>query len=253
MTNPFTHPSRRIFLLAGAGVAAFARLPAAGADFWNKKPPSDWTRDEIDRLIAKSPWAKEVNAQYAAGESNPGGGNGGGQGRPSVGIGGLSIPGLGGGRRRGNGAPQSGGASAYQGTVRWESAQPILDALKAPLPEAFDGHYVIGVIGIPMLGARPTSSADSDDADAARRNERDELDRMKDLSSLQLKGKPLVQAGVVARQVSTGHNYLLGFSKELLSIEMRDSEVAFATQMGRLVVKARFLLKEMLYHDGLAV
>jgi hypothetical protein len=39
----------------------------------------------------------------------------------------------------------------------------------------------------------------------------------------------------------------------MLSIEMRDSEVAFTTQMGRLVVKARFPLKEMLYHDELAV
>jgi len=31
-----------------------------------------------------------------------------------------------------------------------ESAQPVLDALKAPLPDAFANHYVIAVIGFPL-------------------------------------------------------------------------------------------------------
>jgi hypothetical protein len=265
---------RRLFLLAGAGIAACSRLPAATADFWNRKPPSEWTREEIDRLITKSPWAKEVNAQYAPGEGNPGGdpgsgggypgnggGSGGGQGRPRVGIGGLGIPGLGGiglpggggGQRRGNGTPRGGATSAYQGTVRWESARPILDALKAPLPDTFDGHYVLSVNGIPLMSTRSTSASEGDDSDSARRNEQDDLERMKGLSSLQLKGKPLVQAGVVARQVASGQSFLIGFSREMLSLDLRDSEVLFTTQLGRLVVKARFLPRDMLYHDGLAV
>ena len=61
---------RRLFLLAGAGIAA--RLPLGAAtppDFWNKKAPADWTNEEIDRLIAKSPWAKPVKASYAPGEA----------------------------------------------------------------------------------------------------------------------------------------------------------------------------------------
>jgi len=57
-----------MFLLAGAGVASRLTLGAATADFWNKKAPADWTTEEIDRLITKSPWAKQVKAQYAAGE-----------------------------------------------------------------------------------------------------------------------------------------------------------------------------------------
>ena len=44
---------RRMFLLAGAGVASWLPLGAATADFWNKKPPADWTTEEIDRLITK--------------------------------------------------------------------------------------------------------------------------------------------------------------------------------------------------------
>src|SRR5271169_5402345 len=61
---------RRLFLLAGAGIAV--RLPlgaAAPPDFWNKKAPADWTDEEIDRLISKSPWAKAVKASYAPGEA----------------------------------------------------------------------------------------------------------------------------------------------------------------------------------------
>ena len=56
--------------MAGAGVAAWLPLDAATDDFWNKKAPADWTNEEIDRLITKSPWAKQVKAQYAPGEGN---------------------------------------------------------------------------------------------------------------------------------------------------------------------------------------
>ena len=266
---------RRLLFLAGAGLAG-TRLRAAGSDFWNKKPPSQWTSQEIDLLITKSPWAKEVHAQYAAGESpssgnggnypggnpggNPGGGypGGGGQGRSRGGIGGLGIPGIGGigfpgggGRpRNGGGSPRGGAASAYQGTVRWESAQPVMDAMKAALPEAFEGRYVICVAGIPLLGSRYQGE---DDDSASRRQDQDDLDRMKGLSSLQVKGKDLVQAGVVARQVSSGSSFLFGFSKDMLPLGAHDSEVDFTAQLGRLVVKARFLPKEMLYHGELAV
>ena len=59
-----------MFLLAGAGIAAWFPLNAGTVDFWNKKPPADWTNEEIDRLISKSPWAKPAKAQYAPGEGN---------------------------------------------------------------------------------------------------------------------------------------------------------------------------------------
>jgi hypothetical protein len=282
-----------MFLLAGAGIAAWFPLNAGTVDFWNKKPPADWTNEEIDRLISKSPWAKPAKAQYAPGEGNyddetqgtsgrgtgpgngggyPGGGTGTGGGYPGggggypgggggypgggrpgggigiPGIGGLSIPGL--GRKRGNGG---GAPSPYEGTVRWESARPILDAMKAPLPEAFAGHYVISVNGIPLLGARSTRSGEDDDANTARQRELDDLDRVKGLSSLEARGRDPVQAGLVTRQVGTGSSFLFGFSRELLPLETRDTDILFTTQMGRVVVKVHFLPKEMQYHGELAV
>ena len=264
---------RRMFLLAGAGVAAWLPLDATTADFWNKKAPVDWTTEEIDRLITKSPWAKQIKAQYASGAADardgsgyPGGGTGGGgypggMGRPRgggigvgiPGIGGIGLPGgMGGGRGNGGGSSRGGTVSPYEGTVRWDSARPILDAMKSPLPEAFEGRYVISVSGIPLMGGRSTSTGEDDDSTASRRQEQDDLDRLKGLSSLQPKGKDIVQAGVVARQIGAGTSFLFGFSREMLPLDTRDTEILFTTQLGRLVVKAHFLPKEMLYHGELA-
>jgi hypothetical protein len=270
---------RRMFLLAGAGIAAWLPLDAATPDFWNKKAPANWTTEEIDRLITKSPWAKQVKAQYAAGEEPwrddvgypggtspgggyPGGGTGTGGGYPGgtgrsrgglgiPGIGGIGIPGLGGkGRGRGNGG---GAASPYEGTVRWESARPILDAMKSPLPEAFEGRYVISVSGIPLIRERSMGAGEEDDPTASRRHEQDDIDRLKGLSSLEARGRDPVQAGLVTRQVATGSSFLFGFSRELLPLETRDTDFLFSTQLGRFVVKAHFLPREMLYHGELAV
>jgi hypothetical protein len=273
-----------MFLLAGAGLAAWLPLDATTGDFWNKKAPADWTSEEIDRLITKSPWAKTIKAQYASGNGDgggypgggtgsgggypgggggyPGGGGGypGGSGRSSggigiPGIGGIGIPGIGGmGRPRGNGggAPRGGAVSPYEGTVRWESARPVLDAMKSALPEEFEGRYVISVSGIPLMGGRSTSAGEDDDSSASRR-EQDDLDRLRGLSSLQLKGRDVVQAGVVTRQVGSGSSFLIGFSRDMLPLQAHDTEIVFTTQLGRLVVKAHFLPKEMLYHGELAV
>ncbi|MEO8594603.1 MAG: hypothetical protein ABI759_14900 [Candidatus Solibacter sp.] len=277
---------RQVFQMAAAGVAVWPTgLHATGGEFWNKKVPADWSHDEIDRLITKSPWAKPVKAQYAAGwpptptdypgtpgtgtgtgssgryptggsypgGGYPGGGSSGGTGRSGggigiPGIGGLSIPGLG-GRSRGNG----GAASPYEGTVRWDSARPVLDAMRTPLSEELEGRYVIRVSGIPLLGGRSTSSSGEEDGTVWRKKELEDLEELKALTSLQVKGRELVQAGVAARQIGIGNSFLFGFSRELLTIGAQDAEVLFHTQLGRLLVKASFVPKEMLYHGELAV
>jgi hypothetical protein len=102
------------------------------------------------------------------------------------------------------------------------------------------------------MGGRSVSAGEDDDSTVARRQEQDDLDRLKGLSSLQPKGKDVVQAGVVARQIGTGSSFLFGFSREMLQLDSRDTEILFTTQLGRLVVKAHFLPKEMRYHGELA-
>jgi hypothetical protein len=258
-------------LAASAGFAGFSRLYAANPDFWNKKDPSDWSRDEIDQLTSKSPWAKEVTANIPEPRGDYGGQNGGGPnsgqggpggspggvwgggprigGIPGMGIPGIGGGGMGGGRRGGGQQP----VQTYRGTVRWESAKPIMEALKTPLPDAFADRYVISVSGIPLPNSR-RGSRDDDDNDSNSDSTRDILDRLKSLSSLEPKGKVEAQAGVVQQQSTAGlGSILFGFSKDILSLKPEDKEVTFSTQFGRVEIRTKFNLKEMMYRGDLAL
>lgn len=202
-------PARRhILTLAGAGLASWLRLSAAGADFWNRKDPAEWSAEEIEKLMTSSPWAREVRAASQT----------------------MSTP--------------------YKGTVLWESARPIRDALKTPLPGELAGQYVLSVNGIPLS---KSEHANDDDADGARTASRNALDKLKSLTSLHVAGKDPIDAGVVRQQTGNGAVYLFGFPKEGLAIAKDDKEVVFGTHMGKLVFTARFAPKEMLYHNELAV
>ncbi len=258
-------------LVSGAGAASFGRLYARDEDFWNKKDPSQWSSDEIDRLTTKSPWAKEVTATrgpYDRGEGPMGGGRGG-PGGPMGGggigmprIGGIGMPGGGwggGGRDRGGWGGQGGGRSMqFQGIVRWESAAPVLAALKAPLPEEFANRYVISVSGFPILSRAQERSEDGEQTEStvSRGTSRDVLDRIQAMTYLEPKGKAPVQPGVVDRApggTGRGVTLLFGFSKDGLQLAAADKEVTFTTQLGTLQVKTKFDLKEMMYHKQLAL
>ena len=268
--GPLILSRRNLFSLMGGGLVAWRPLHAAPSGFWNKKPPADWSTEEIDALITKSPWAKEASAHGAAPEGGgygspggspngggyPGGSSGGGIGMPRIGIPGIGGIGMGGGGRRmggnrGGGRGQQGG-ELYRGTIRWESAQPVQDALKSALPDAFADHYVIAVIGFPLpSGQRRYQDEEGDNP--PRRSRDDTLDNLKQFTTLQPRGKELAQAGVVQQQTSSNSNLLFGFSKDSLTLTKDDREVLFSTTLGRLVIRAKFNPKEMLYRGQLAV
>jgi len=167
--------------------------------------------------------------------------------------GGVGMPGGGmGGGRRGGGRGGRGGEGAPQikGTVRWESAKPILEALKTPLPESLANRYVISVSGFPLDSGRSRRSQSED----SEQSSDDMLERLKSFTSLHPKGKEPAQPGVVEKQVSVdGSNLLFGFAKDLVVLDRHDTEVDFATQIGSLIVRTKFNLKQMLYHGELAV
>jgi hypothetical protein len=272
--------SRRTMLaLAGAALAPWELLEATTTDFWNKKDPSKWSQDEIDQLTTKSPWAKQVTATYAPGSNDGGygngspngnpngggypGGQGGGGGMPRIGIGGIGIGmprgrGMGGGGGRGRGGQGNGGnLSTYKGTVRWDSAQPILDALKTPLPDAFANHYVISVIDFPLLSDRRRQDTDQDSGSGSSNSQQQDdkkmLDDLKQYTSLQPKDKDRAQPGIVQRQTASGNIFLFGFAKEFFDFGKNDHEVDFSTRLGRLVIRAKFDPRDMMYHKKLAV
>ena len=222
-------PTRRGILLFAASLPLFA----ADAEFWNRKAPSQWSSDEVDRLITKSPWAKEITP--AAPQSGAGRG------------------------RAGRGSPTGGAGSApYRGIVRWESAKPVLEAMKADLPGEFANHYVISVSGIPSSSSRSLPNAEQTDAEsrASQRESEGVLERIKGLTYLESIGARSTQPGIVEETpfgVGETRTLLFGFSKALLPLSLDNKEVSFTTQIGGTQVKAKYILKEMMYHDELAI
>jgi hypothetical protein len=220
---------RRMFLLAGAGLASYGRSYAFGKEFWETKDPDAWSSDDIARLLNKSPWAKPTYAERTKTEKSS---------APPMQ---MPMPGPGGRGRKNTPAtrrePPIKTVTTYKGTVVWESAAPIRAALKTKLPAAFDGQYVLGVIGVPLTKTEAKGA----------------LDRVRQVTTLQVKGKQPLEAGAVQEDTSNGTVYLFGFSREALALSREDKEIVFTTHMGKLAFTAKFNPKDMLYHAELAV
>lgn len=218
---------RNWMLLAGAGILR-SRLHAANPSFWNKKDPSDWTEDEIQLLLTKSPWAKEgatipkPGAREASSAAAGVGPNG-------IGIG----PG---GRQEHQDTGPTNTPPPIQGVVIWESAQPILDARKKALPKEFQDHYTLSVSGVPWLG------------------EVDRLiDQLRQFTTLQPNDQRPIQPGAVQKAAGRARAVLLGFSKDVLQLSANDKSIHFTTEVGDIILRAKFDTKEMLYRGHLAL
>ncbi len=119
----------------------------------------------------------------------------------------------------------------------WESAAPVRAALTTKLPDGFEGQYVLGVSGVPLV------KADSKGA----------LDRLRQLTTLQIKNRQPLEAAGVQVQRENGTVYLFGFAKEGLSLSGDVKEVVFSTHMGNTLFTAKFNPKDMRYHGELSV
>jgi hypothetical protein len=198
---------RRFFLLTGAA----APLAASGQDFWNSKPAAAWSTGEIYQLVNHSPWANPVQAWSRA------------------------LPGRGVDTRGGIVWP-SGPEWGPKGVVTWESARPIRDALKTPLPRVFANSYVIGLDGIPLGSARSP--------DFARR-----------FTVLRSRGKAkwAVHAWAVRELVRNSVVYAFGFPRAAAPIGPDTGDVEFETQFGRWSIQSKFKPRDMLYRGQLAL
>ena len=259
-------------LLAGTRLG----LAWAKAQFWEVKPPADWSENEIKELMTKSPWAKQVTAEFkgGGGPSMGGmGGGGGGGGRRGGGGGGGGGMGGGGGLGGGGGDMGGGGGGGGMGgggmpsmpqikaMIRWETAAPIIQAGQRKWPASVAGHYLISVTGLPMPGAgggrggrgpqQPqqfqASQAPPPQMDPQQRA-RLAVERLKESSHLDRKGKdPIAPAQIEIGQARDGSSVLMFlFPKGSQPIEAADKEVTFITAMGPLGVKAKFALKDMM-------
>lgn len=270
--------TRRSLIRLAVALPVASALPVrafSSKDFWETKPSSDWNPGEVDRMITKSPWAKEVSVtggnrsggrgNSGGGRSRTGGGFPGGIGFPGGGIG---YPGGGGSRGGypggGGGYPGGGGPSTRDdgmvssSIVRWESALPIREALQLPADEEkpdsdFEKYYVIALIGDLTGVGRGRNHDNSDDDDRSDRTNR-RLEAYKDYTRLERKDGPLhlekVDEGSRVGSRGPGVYFYFARSNE---ISMDDKEVSFSTKVGSADVKARFTLKDMRYHGKLAL
>jgi hypothetical protein len=214
---------RHWILLAGAGLTSWSNLNGfGGQEFWETKDPAEWNADEIAKLLMKSPWAKAVSAERVKTQKNSG----------PVGMGGprTRIPGS-------SRTPSTRTVTTYQGTVVWESAAPVRAALKTKLPDGFEGQYVLGVSGVPL----------------AKSESKGAMDRLRQVTTLQIKNRLPLEAAGVQVQHENGTVYLFGFSREGLALSGDSKEMVFTTHMGNTLFTAKFNPKDMLYHGELSV
>lgn len=240
----------------------FALLVTA-EDFWLKKPYTDWADKEATKLLENSPWAHQVSVSLAGPAQQMENGGGGGRGKsrgggvPDMSASNGEEPSMGGPRSRGGGhgggdmEAGSGGGTSVLLTVRWQSALPVREAVvvtklgheKADSEDArkFLGQtvagYVVAVIGVPpAMGRIP----------AERLNE-----LAKTTTALRLKDKdpiPADRAEAVARERSVDLFFVFPKSSP---ITLEDKEVEFIARLGRIEVKRKFKLKDMVLGDKL--
>jgi len=260
---------KTLILLSVCGLG----LLAATSEFWRDKGYTQWTSDEVDKMLSDSPWAQSSKAS-AQQQQSPSRGMG------RRGGGGMGIPGMGGGGmgRGGGGYPSGGGQSMPQvtATVRWQSALPVREALlrrdtgvtkpddaqvAASLTAPING-YVIAVMGLPETppssrggyGGRGTDTDRDDDSSARGTNSRDDttdhsLDLVKSATYLSRKDKATLFADKAQRD-KDGVTLLFTFPKTT-PITLDDKEVEFVTRYGSLEVKRKFKLKDMVYQGKL--
>jgi hypothetical protein len=217
--------------LAGGLAAAHAAAYYA-KEFWNEKKPSEWTPEEIELLLNKSPWAREAAVSYYGGQNGP-----------------LSntLPGE---RSRSSGnassrtSPSAGSPADWKAIIRWESALPVRQALKSlPSPD-FDKFYILNMVGdVPSVGATP-------DEDPAQRAAR--FETLKQVTKLEHKGDAILlsRVAVAPRNDLTLAGTLFYFSRGL-ALRPEDKQVVFSTKLGPIDVKCKFTLKEMMYRGNL--
>jgi hypothetical protein len=214
--------TRRTALMLGL---AGSLAPAYGAkEFWNEKKPLDWTNEEIDLLLSKSPWAKEAAISYYGGQNGP-----------------LSNS-LPGSHRASSGnassrtSPSAQSPAAWRAIVRWESALPVREALRAKVSPDVEKFYILNMVGdVPSVGA---------DADG--------FETLKLYTKLEHKGDEIHLARV-APAPKTAHSLagtLFYFSRGL-ALRLEDKQATFSTKLGPIDVKCKFTLKEMMYQGSL--
>jgi hypothetical protein len=223
-------------------------------DFWNSKDPAQWSDKETTQILTHSPWAKQasIESQGNQGRMAQPGAMGGGRGMG----GGMGGGGMGGGRGTGGGMGQDNGGGwggdgmqNVHALVRWESALPVAAAEKKSAPAEAAQSYIISVSGLPVRQNNNNANADDDSERTERMS-----GMIKQYTSLDRKGKVSIEPDRVDfTEEVDGGTWRFSFPRSGNAITAEDKDVTFMTKVGRVSLKAKFVLKEMMYKDQLAL
>jgi hypothetical protein len=220
------------------------------ADFWETKPFTMWSAEEMQKVLTDSPWSRTVNVVVV---SPPGGGGldgteGAGGRVGGRGGGGAGVEGDGGGR----GGPGLRVPPQFKVVISWRSALPMKQALvrgqigvggavpaeTQQLLERPEPMYVVTVVGVPARYART-------------------INDMKAQTFLKRKNKPPLavmdmgsQQAPPSQQTPASLVVVFGFPKTD-AITVEDKEVEFVTSLGLTDIKKKFNLSEMKFHGQL--
>ena len=247
-------------------IVGLCPLLALAGDFWSK-PYTEWTPEDVIRMLSNSPWAQEATARMEMDRADrgqrsgrnggisggSGGGIGGGMGRVGGGINGPmggggplgtgNGGGMGGGRGTGRG-DDSGGTMRLpelRVTVRWESALPVRQALAKKMDAELKEEspsYIIAIAGVPRR-----ARSDDDDPDS--------LEQTRVSTTLSSKGRSALAPQKV-ELAKDGTTLLFVFRRDE-PFSLDDKEVEFITKLGPMELKRKFKLEEMVYQGKLAL
>lgn len=241
----------RLLILLAASAAILN-----GGNPWSKDS-SQWSAGEVERILTNSPWARVAGATF----DTPAGDEEKGFELPPGSQSGDSRGATDGKWDGGVSKNSSGTVPTLPVTVRWDSALPMIKARQREggnqvgAPGLTEGDlknwYVITVIGlVPGVNLKHSTHAANSRSDGdAPIDPEQMLAGIKSQSHLFFRNKPSVRPDEVRLDATTG---ALRFCFPRSSpIAMDDKEVLFTTHYGRLTVRQRFRLKDMLYKSEL--
>ena len=217
------------------------------ADFWASKPFTEWSENEVKKILQDSPWTGKVTISMGGGgmvlPTGGGGGRGGGRG------------GGGGGGDAGGGDAGGGGFGGGGGpvTLLWQTALPVKEALikrqygaeagtspeaKAKLERA-DQFYVLTMIGVPPMLFGATMGENK----AA----------LLDATVLTVNGKPPLKAVDVQTSGGRGPAAISFLFPRTTTFTPEEKEMEFSTKFDKTTVKHKFKLKDMVFDGKVAM
>jgi hypothetical protein len=240
---------RVLFLLAASTVLLYASYP------WSRES-SKWSPEDAERILTSSPWARVAGATFDTPADDE-----------EQGV--ELPPGNQAGDSRGatDGKWDGGVSKNNTGTVPtlpvivlWDSALPMVKAReRAPGAAGSDAalreedlkkFYVITVIGlVPGTNAKHPARSGTSPDNATPVDPEQLLTGIKSQSHFLFPSRPSIPPDEVKLDAKTGA--LRFYFPRTSPIQITDKEALFSTHYGRLTVKQRFRLKDMLYKGQL--